>query len=146
MRVLLLVPEGGKQCVWSLTCPGSDGKDVGFSGVGLEIKPEDDDAPGRPPRLDHIAFDGSAEGFAARMLEHARRRVDVPKHLVGRRIQIEVEGDFDDAIRAAGFDQAAKAIEFAIDAALQSADTRTPDLRGKLGTKAFGKHIAAAIG
>lgn len=102
-------PKGGKQCVWSLTCPGSDGKDVGFSGVGLEIKPEDDDAPGRPPRLDHIAFDGSAEGFAARMLEHARRRVDVPKHLVGRRIQIEVEGDFDDAIRAAGFDQAAKA-------------------------------------
>jgi 3-isopropylmalate dehydrogenase len=44
------------------------------------------------------------------------------------------------------FDQAAKAIESAIDAALQSADTRTPDLKGKLGTKAFGKHIAAAIG
>jgi isocitrate/isopropylmalate dehydrogenase len=44
------------------------------------------------------------------------------------------------------FDRAAKAIEGAIDAALQNADTRTPDLKGKLGTKAFGKHIAAAIG
>jgi isocitrate/isopropylmalate dehydrogenase len=44
------------------------------------------------------------------------------------------------------FDKAAKTIEAAIDAALQSADTRTPDLKGQLGTKAFGKHIAAAIG
>ena len=44
------------------------------------------------------------------------------------------------------FDQAAKAIEAAIDAALQKPETRTPDLGGKLGTKAFGKHIASAIG
>jgi len=44
------------------------------------------------------------------------------------------------------FEQAAKAIEAAIDAALQKPETRTPDLGGKLGTKAFGKHIAAAIG
>ena len=44
------------------------------------------------------------------------------------------------------FDQAAKAIETAIDAALQKPETRTPDLKGKLGTKAFGKHIASAIG
>ena len=39
----------------------------------------------------------------------------------------------------------AEAIETAIDAALQSADTRTPDLGGKLGTRAFGKHIAERI-
>ena len=44
------------------------------------------------------------------------------------------------------FDAAAKAIESAIDAALQSPATRTLDLQGKLGTQAFGKHIADAIG
>jgi 3-isopropylmalate dehydrogenase len=44
------------------------------------------------------------------------------------------------------FEQAAKAIEAAIDAALQSPGTRTPDLKGALGTQAFGKHIATGIG
>ncbi len=44
------------------------------------------------------------------------------------------------------FDQAAKAVETAIDAALQKPDTRTRDLGGKLGTKAFGKHVAGLIG
>ena len=43
------------------------------------------------------------------------------------------------------FAQAAQAIEAAIDAALQSPDTRTGDLGGKLGTKAFAKHIAERI-
>ena len=44
------------------------------------------------------------------------------------------------------FAKAAQAIESAIDAALQSPDTRTRDLGGKLGTKAFGKHVAEQIG
>lgn len=44
------------------------------------------------------------------------------------------------------FSDAAKAIEAAIDAALQSEGTRTRDLGGKLGTKAFGKHVAEQIG
>jgi 3-isopropylmalate dehydrogenase len=44
------------------------------------------------------------------------------------------------------FEQAAKAIERAIDTSLQSPDTRTADLKGKLGTRAFGKHIAALVG
>ena len=43
------------------------------------------------------------------------------------------------------FAQAAKAIESAIDAALKSPETRTPDLGGKLGTKAFGKLIAERL-
>jgi isocitrate/isopropylmalate dehydrogenase len=43
------------------------------------------------------------------------------------------------------FAQAAKAIEAAIDAALQSPATRTADLGGKLGTQAFAKHIAGQI-
>jgi len=43
------------------------------------------------------------------------------------------------------FDHAAKAIETAIDAALQKPETRTPDLQGKLGTRAFGKHIARMV-
>jgi 3-isopropylmalate dehydrogenase len=43
------------------------------------------------------------------------------------------------------FDQAAKAIEVAIDSSLQDAATRTSDLGGKLGTRAFGKHIAGLI-
>ena len=43
------------------------------------------------------------------------------------------------------FSQAAQAIEAAIDAALQSPDTRTKDLGGKLGTKAFGKHVAERL-
>lgn len=44
------------------------------------------------------------------------------------------------------FNQAAKAVEAAIDAALQSPETRTPDLKGKLGTQAFARHIAQSIG
>src|SRR5688500_15091883 len=43
------------------------------------------------------------------------------------------------------FSQAAKAIEAAIDAALQSPETRTRDLGGKLGTKAFAKHVAERL-
>ena len=43
------------------------------------------------------------------------------------------------------FSQAAHAIEAAIDAALQSPETRTRDLGGKLGTKAFAKHVAERI-
>ena len=50
-----------------------------------------------------------------------------------------------DRHKRAEFRQAAAAIETAIDAALQSPDTRTPDLGGKLGTRAFGKHIAERI-
>src|SRR6187549_3652921 len=44
------------------------------------------------------------------------------------------------------FEQAAKAIETAIDASLQSPATRTADLGGKFGTQAFGKHIAGLVG
>lgn len=43
------------------------------------------------------------------------------------------------------FDQAAKALESAIDRALQSPETRTRDLGGKLGTKAFAKHVTEQI-
>jgi len=43
------------------------------------------------------------------------------------------------------FNAAAKAIENAIDAALQKPETRTPDLQGKLGTRAFGVEIAEHI-
>jgi len=43
------------------------------------------------------------------------------------------------------FDVAAKAIEAAIDAALQSPETRTVDLGGKLGTRAFTAKLATAI-
>ena len=47
--------------------------------------------------------------------------------------------------RRAEFSQAAQAIESAIDAALQSPATRTRDLGGELGTRAFSEKIAAAI-
>ena len=43
------------------------------------------------------------------------------------------------------FDQAAKAIEQAIDAALKNPATRTADLQGKLGTQAFAKHVAERL-
>jgi isocitrate/isopropylmalate dehydrogenase len=43
------------------------------------------------------------------------------------------------------FARAAVAIEAAIDAALQHPETRTPDLQGKLGTRAFGAEIAQRI-
>ena len=43
-------------------------------------------------------------------------------------------------------DQAAKAIESAIDASLKDPATRTADLGGKLGTRAFARHVAALIG
>ena len=43
------------------------------------------------------------------------------------------------------FDDAAKAIDAAIDRALKSPETRTRDLGGTLGTDAFAKHIAAQI-
>jgi len=44
------------------------------------------------------------------------------------------------------FDQAAKAIEGAIDASLKDPATRTADLGGKLGTRAFAAHIAGLVG
>jgi len=44
------------------------------------------------------------------------------------------------------FNQAAKAIESAIDAALQKPETRTADLSGKLGTQAFAAVIARRVG
>ena len=44
------------------------------------------------------------------------------------------------------FEQAAQAIEAAIDSSLQNAATRTADLGGKLGTKAFTRHVAGLIG
>jgi 3-isopropylmalate dehydrogenase len=40
------------------------------------------------------------------------------------------------------FNDAAKSIEAAIDAALQKPETRTADLQGKLGTRAFAAEIA----
>jgi 3-isopropylmalate dehydrogenase len=43
------------------------------------------------------------------------------------------------------FDHAAKAIDTAIDAALQKPETRTRDLGGTLGTQDFAKHIAQKI-
>jgi 3-isopropylmalate dehydrogenase len=43
-------------------------------------------------------------------------------------------------------EQAAKAIESAIDASLKDPATRTADLGGKLGTRAFARHVAALIG
>jgi 3-isopropylmalate dehydrogenase len=44
------------------------------------------------------------------------------------------------------FDQAAQAIDKAIDAALQKPETRTRDLGGTLGTQDFAQHIARQIG
>ena len=41
--------------------------------------------------------------------------------------------------------QAAKAIDDAVDATLQNPEFRTADLGGKLGCKAFGERVAAAI-
>jgi len=43
------------------------------------------------------------------------------------------------------FDQAARAIESAIDASLKDPATRTADLGGRLGTRAFARHVAALI-
>ena len=43
------------------------------------------------------------------------------------------------------FNQAANAIEAAIDGSLKSADTRTRDLGGKLGTQDFAKHVAKQL-
>ncbi len=47
--------------------------------------------------------------------------------------------------RRAEYAQASQAIETAIDAALQSPDTRTADLKGRLGTQAFAQNVAARI-
>jgi len=43
------------------------------------------------------------------------------------------------------FDQAAKAMEAAIDAAIQDETTRTADRGGKLGTQAFANHVAGQL-
>jgi 3-isopropylmalate dehydrogenase len=48
--------------------------------------------------------------------------------------------------RRAEFAQAAQAIEAAIDAALKDPATRTADLGGRLGTRAFGLHVAGLVG
>jgi 3-isopropylmalate dehydrogenase len=47
---------------------------------------------------------------------------------------------------ASELDQAARAIESVIDAVLKDPTTRTADLGGKLGTRAFARHVAALIG
>ena len=47
--------------------------------------------------------------------------------------------------RRPDFEQAAKAMEAAIDASLKDPATRTADLGGTLGTRAFAGHVAAAI-
>jgi 3-isopropylmalate dehydrogenase len=44
------------------------------------------------------------------------------------------------------FERAAKSIEAAVDASLKDPATRTADLGGKLGTRAFAAHVAANIG
>ncbi|HEX6529850.1 MAG TPA: isocitrate/isopropylmalate dehydrogenase family protein [Burkholderiales bacterium] len=44
-----------------------------------------------------------------------------------------------------GFDNAAKAIDAAVDKVLASPEKRTADLGGKLGTRAFGEAVAAAL-
>ena len=43
------------------------------------------------------------------------------------------------------FDAAAKAIDTAINTALQKPETRTPDIGGMLGTQAFARHVASLI-
>ena len=43
------------------------------------------------------------------------------------------------------FDAAAKAIDAAINSALQKPETRTPDIGGKLGTQTFAEHVASLI-
>jgi len=48
--------------------------------------------------------------------------------------------------RRSELDQAANAIESAIDASLKDPATRTADLGGKLGTRAFARHVAGLIG
>jgi 3-isopropylmalate dehydrogenase len=48
-------------------------------------------------------------------------------------------------LRHLGHVDAAAAIETAIDDALRRPETRTPDLGGALGTRAFAAHLAAAI-
>jgi isocitrate/isopropylmalate dehydrogenase len=44
------------------------------------------------------------------------------------------------------FNQAARALEAAVDAALQKPETRTPDIGGKLGTQAFAKTVCGLLG
>jgi isocitrate/isopropylmalate dehydrogenase len=48
--------------------------------------------------------------------------------------------------KRAEFDQAAKAIEAAVDGSLQTPETRTRDLGGTLGTQAFARAVADRIG
>ncbi len=45
----------------------------------------------------------------------------------------------------AAYGEAARAIDGAVDAALARPETRTPDLGGALGTRAFAEHITAAV-
>jgi len=89
--------KGG--CVWWLTCPGPDGKDIETSGTGLvKPPPSDDDRP------THVAFDGRASAFAAFIEQHSGRHVEVPKGLAGKRVTIDVRGGVAAALRAAGWE------------------------------------------
>lgn len=88
--------KGG--CVWTVTCPGPNGKDITTSGTGL-VKPP----PSGDDRPTHITFDGRAASFAEFILEHSGRHVDVPRALAGKRVTIDVRGGVAAALRAAGF-------------------------------------------
>jgi hypothetical protein len=97
--IWLCVCFPGKPCNWSTTCPGPDGKDIKTTGTGLEIQPPDDDDEGPT----HIGFDGPADAFAMLVGERTGRRIEVPEHIAGQRITIDVDGGWDAALRAAGF-------------------------------------------
>ncbi len=64
---------------------------------------------------------------------------------VGRRYGVDIAADRKDVGEKA-LSHAAAAIEGAIDALLSSPETRTPDLGGPLGTRAFGEALAARVG
>jgi hypothetical protein len=83
----------GFPCAWTTICEGKK-----TSGTGLEVRPPDGD-----PGPKHIGFDGPADAFAILIADQTGRNVEVPARLVDQRITIDVDGGWDAAIEAAGF-------------------------------------------
>jgi hypothetical protein len=86
--------------MWSVTCPGPDGEDYVTGGLGREGHPGEEGGDVEPT---HVGFYGPVDAFAAFVGEQSGRPVSVPDRLRGQQIDIDVEGGFDAALRAAGF-------------------------------------------
>ena len=90
----------GQPCVWSVTCPGADGKDIVTSGSGR---------PHTPVRQPTLVISGNLTAIAKSLEKMWGRRVIVPAKLRGKRVRKRtLKGTREEIAHALGFSLGAK--------------------------------------